>query len=106
MNTDSEGRTPVLLCFALGHCPVRGFSPWKSAVLSGSYLCLSVSICGCIELLRLSRGIGARGCARWPAHAGGGQAWKRRQFEGRRGCETAPLPPGSNFELANALLLV
>ena len=32
---------------------MSGFSPWKSVVLSSAYLCLSVSICGCIDLLRL-----------------------------------------------------
>src|ERR1035437_7331280 len=53
MNTDSEGRTPVSLRLALGHCPVTGFSPRKSEVLSSSYLCLSVSICGCTKFLRL-----------------------------------------------------
>ena len=52
MDTDSEGRTPVLLRLALGHCPVNGFSSRKSAVLGRAYLCLSVSICGCIELFR------------------------------------------------------
>ena len=52
MNTDSEGRTPVLLRLALCHCPVNGFSPWESAVLSSSYPCLSVSIGGGIELLQ------------------------------------------------------
>src|ERR1019366_10233984 len=54
MNTDAERWTLVLPRFALGHCPVNGFSPWKSTALNGSYLCLSVSICGCIELLGLS----------------------------------------------------
>ena len=46
MYTDSEGWTPVLLCGALGNCPVDAFSPWKSAVLSNPCLGLSVSICG------------------------------------------------------------
>ena len=53
MNTDSEGETPRVLLLALGRCPANEFTPWKSAVLSSSYLCLSVSICGCIELFRL-----------------------------------------------------
>jgi hypothetical protein len=60
MNTDSWGRAPVLLRFALGHRSVNGLSPCRSVILSSSYLCLSVSICGCIELFRL-RG---RGCRR------------------------------------------
>ena len=33
---------------------MNGFPPWKSAALSSPYLCLSVSICGCIAWLRLS----------------------------------------------------
>jgi hypothetical protein len=53
MNTDLEGRTWVSLCLTLGHGPVNGYSQWKRQVLSSPYLCLSVSICGCIELLRL-----------------------------------------------------
>ena len=56
MNTDSEVWTQVWLRFALGHCPVKGFSPWNSMASSRSYLCLSVSICGCIELLRFRTG--------------------------------------------------
>jgi len=48
------GLTPVLLRMALGQRPVNRFSPWESTVLGNAYLCLSVSICGCIELLRLS----------------------------------------------------
>ena len=44
VNTGFEGRSVVLLRFALGHCPVNGFSPQKWAVLSSSYPCLSVSI--------------------------------------------------------------
>src|ERR1035441_5373703 len=49
INTDSEGWTQIMLRFALGHCPVKGFSSWKSMASSRSYLCLSVSICGCID---------------------------------------------------------
>jgi hypothetical protein len=54
MNTDSAGRRPVLLRFALGPRPISGFSPWKGAVWNGSYLSPSVWICGGSELLRLS----------------------------------------------------
>ena len=32
IHTDSEGRTPVLLRFALSLCPVKRFSSWKSSV--------------------------------------------------------------------------
>jgi hypothetical protein len=53
MNTDSEGWIPVLLPLALGHRPVNGVPPSRSAVLSSPYLCLSVSICGWFELSRL-----------------------------------------------------
>src|ERR1035441_8779110 len=51
MDTDSEGRTPLWRRFALAHSPVNRASPWKSAVLSASYLCLSVFICGSPLLL-------------------------------------------------------
>src|ERR1039458_10206840 len=44
MNTDSEGWTQVLLRFALGHGPVKGFSPLKSMASSRSYLCPSVGV--------------------------------------------------------------
>ena len=56
MNTDSEGRTPVLPRFAFGHFPVSGFSPWKSAVVSSPYLCSSVVVLNCY---------GLSGPARW-----------------------------------------
>jgi hypothetical protein len=48
--TDSKGRIQVLLLLALGHCLTERILPWKSAVLSTSYLCLSVPICGCSEM--------------------------------------------------------
>ena len=41
MNTDSAGRTPILFPFALGPCPMAGFSPWKSAAQKAAYRCLS-----------------------------------------------------------------
>jgi hypothetical protein len=66
MNTDSEGWTPVLLRLALGHCPVNGFPLRKSPVLSSPDLCPSVSICGCIELLRLSPGSCCQRCRKTP----------------------------------------
>src|ERR1035437_672885 len=51
MDTDSEGWTLVSLAVPAAHCPARGLTPGKSAVLSSFYLCLSVSICGCPALL-------------------------------------------------------
>jgi len=37
MNPDSEGSAPPLIRPASGHCPVSGFPPWMSAVLSSPY---------------------------------------------------------------------
>jgi hypothetical protein len=47
MNTDSEGRIAVWLCFALGPCPVNGFAACTSVVLVVLicvYLCPSVVV--------------------------------------------------------------
>ncbi len=68
MNTDSEGWTPILLRLALGHCPVNGIPPRKSAVLSSPDLCSSVSICGCIDWLRPRLRL-TGGWILWPAGA-------------------------------------
>src|ERR1017187_3716604 len=48
-STDSAGQTPALLCLVEGHWAMDRCSPWKSTRQSSLDLCLSVSICGCIE---------------------------------------------------------
>lgn len=54
MNSDSEDRILVLLRSALGRCPANGLTPQERAVLSSSYLGLSLSIGGYIEMSRLT----------------------------------------------------
>jgi hypothetical protein len=70
MNTDSAGQTPVWVRLAPGHCPVSAFSAWKNTVRDTSYACLSVSTCGCVELLGLRRRKGPGKVTRWACPAG------------------------------------
>src|ERR1035441_2903073 len=76
MNTDYAGRTPGWLCVPLGYRPANGFSPWEGAAPNDFYLCPSVSIRGCIGLLRLRR----LQAHQWPGLALiGGHTWSCRR---------------------------